>query len=80
MFHQTQKTKKKLVTFSVDREVFEIFKQTANKDMRKYSQIVGRCDEEICEFKDLDLIVYYLFLKNIFFYHTYIQSFLRQYI
>ena len=34
------KTKKVLVTFSVDRDVFEIFKQTANKDMRKYSQIV----------------------------------------
>jgi hypothetical protein len=36
----TQRIKKKLVTFSVDKDVFEIFKQTANKDMRKYSQIV----------------------------------------
>ena len=36
----TQRIKKKLVTFSVDKNVFEIFKQTANKDMRKYSQIV----------------------------------------
>ena len=36
------KTKKVLVTFSVDRDVFEIFKQTANKDMRKYSQKIGR--------------------------------------
>ena len=35
-----QRVKKKLVTFSVDKDVFEIFKQTANKDMRKYSQIV----------------------------------------
>jgi len=40
MFHQIQKTKKKLVIFLVNRKVFEIFKQTANKDMRKYSQIV----------------------------------------
>jgi len=36
----TKRIKKKLVTFSVDKDVFEIFKQTANKDMRKYSQIV----------------------------------------
>jgi uncharacterized protein (DUF4415 family) len=36
----TQKLKKKLVTFSIDATVFETFKQTANKDMRKYSQIV----------------------------------------
>ena len=34
------KTKKVLVTFSVNKDVFETFKQTANKDMRKYSQIV----------------------------------------
>ena len=40
MFEQTQKVKKKLVIFSVDKNVFETFKQTANKDMRKYSQIV----------------------------------------
>ena len=40
MFNQTQRVKKKLVTFSVDKDVFETFKQTANKDMRKYSQIV----------------------------------------
>ena len=40
MFNQTQRVKKKLVTISVDRNVFETFKQTANKDMRKYSQIV----------------------------------------
>ena len=40
MFNQTQRVKKKLVTFSIDRDVFETFKQTANKDMRKYSQIV----------------------------------------
>jgi len=35
-----QRVKKKLVTFSIDKDVFETFKQTANKDMRKYSQIV----------------------------------------
>ena len=40
MFNKTQILKKKLVTFSVDKDVFETFKQTANKDMRKYSQIV----------------------------------------
>ena len=40
MFDQTQKVKKKLVTFSIDKGVFETFKQTANKDMRKYSQII----------------------------------------
>jgi uncharacterized protein (DUF4415 family) len=40
MLNQTQRVKKKLVTFSVDKDVFETFKQTANKDMRKYSQIV----------------------------------------
>jgi uncharacterized protein (DUF4415 family) len=40
MLNQTQRVKKKLVTFSVDKDVFEIFRQTANKDMRKYSQIV----------------------------------------
>ena len=40
MFDQTQRIKKKLVTFAVDKNVFETFKQTANKDMRKYSQIV----------------------------------------
>ena len=40
MFNQRQRVKKKLVTFSIDKDVFEIFKKTANKDMRKYSQIV----------------------------------------
>jgi len=35
-----QRVKKKLVTFSIDKDVFETFKKTANKDMRKYSQIV----------------------------------------
>jgi uncharacterized protein (DUF4415 family) len=40
MLNQTLRVKKKLVTFSVDKDVFEIFRQTANKDMRKYSQIV----------------------------------------
>ena len=42
MFNQTQKIKKKLFTFSIDRDIFETFKQTANKDMRKYSQIVEK--------------------------------------
>ena len=40
MFDQTQRIKKKLVTFSINKQVFETFKKTANKDMRKYSQIV----------------------------------------
>jgi len=40
MFDQTQRIKKKLVTFSINKQVFETFKKTANKNMRKYSQIV----------------------------------------
>ena len=38
--YRTLEKHSSIVTFSVDKNVFETFKQTANKDMRKYSQIV----------------------------------------